>query len=95
MACHALQTLAMVYRPTAIERAFIIAASGNVRTVGELREALKAEGYPEEGHLRGPSISNQLAKLIHASTGKPMQDGAAGRASQAKTRAARRQRLSE
>lgn len=54
----------MTYRPTAVERAFILAASGHVSGVSEIRAALRAEGYPEEGQLHGGSIQKQLMKLI-------------------------------
>jgi hypothetical protein len=59
--CH---KLVMTDRPTKIERAFIIAASSTVSTMGELRAILRAEGYPEDGHLHGRVIMTQLSKLI-------------------------------
>ncbi|MCU1325936.1 MAG: hypothetical protein JWN34_1306 [Bryobacterales bacterium] len=57
----------MAYRPTVLERAFIIAASGLVSNIHEIRQALKTEGYSAEAHLAGPAISKQLGKLIRAS----------------------------
>ena len=35
----------MGYRPTTIERAFMLAASGRFQTVPEVKQALQAEGY--------------------------------------------------
>jgi hypothetical protein len=56
------------YRPTVIERAFILAASGRFYRTSDIREALKSEGYLDEGQLRGPSITQQIRKLILAAT---------------------------
>lgn len=53
-------------RPTRIERGFALAASGKIATLGDLRDALKAEGYVDDGRLNGRSISIQLIKLIKA-----------------------------
>jgi hypothetical protein len=58
------------YRPTIIERAFILAGSGRFNRTSDVRQALKAEGYLDEGQLRGPSIAQQIRKLIQATTGK-------------------------
>jgi hypothetical protein len=63
----------MDYRPTGVERAFILAASGRVRSVSEVRAALRSEGYPEDGQLSGTTISKQLAKLIAAAKPKAEQ----------------------
>lgn len=60
----------MDYLPTIIERAFILAASGRVHSVEEIKEALKAEGYVEAGQLRGPTMAKQLRKLIAAAKAK-------------------------
>ncbi len=54
----------MTYRPTAIERAFILAASGRVSTLKEVRETLRSEGYSDEGQLYGGTMQKQLMKLI-------------------------------
>jgi len=35
-----------------------------MKTVAEIRTALKMEGYPDDGSLRGPGLSRQLKKLI-------------------------------
>jgi hypothetical protein len=60
----------MEYRPTQIERAFILAASGRVDSVADIKRALKAEGYLDEGQLHGSTITKQLSKLIAAAKGK-------------------------
>jgi len=57
-------------RPTAIERAFMLAASGQVNSLDEIRDALKAEGFSVGGHLYGPTIKKQLAKMISAAKAK-------------------------
>jgi len=54
----------MTFRPTVIERAFRLAASGKVNSVAEIRMAVKLEGYVDEGHLHGPAIPKQLMKVI-------------------------------
>ena len=54
----------MTARPTVIERAFALAASGRMTSAKDLREALKGEGYSDDGQLSGPSIRAQLTKLI-------------------------------
>jgi hypothetical protein len=49
---------------TTLERAFELARSGEFATVDEIRARLKAERHDQvEGHLAGPSIKRQLAKL--------------------------------
>jgi hypothetical protein len=58
-------------RPTAIERAFTLAASGQVNNLHEIRDALKAEGFTVGGHLYGPTIQRQLGKMIAAAKAKP------------------------
>ena len=60
----------MTQRPTLLERAFSLAASGKVNSVPEIRMALKQEGYSDEGHLHGRTISKQLTKLIAESKEK-------------------------
>ncbi len=54
----------MTDRPTQIERAFTLAASGRVETLGELRLLLRAEGYTQDGQLTGRSLRDQLVKII-------------------------------
>jgi hypothetical protein len=60
-------------RPTVIERAFDLARSGRMASVGDIRNTLRAEGYREEGQLFGRSITQQLMRLIAAAKTK-MQD---------------------
>ena len=60
----------MTHRPTQIERAFILAASGRVACVKDIRYALKAEGYVDDGQVGGKSIIKQLAKVIAEAKGK-------------------------
>jgi hypothetical protein len=60
----------MGYRPTTIERAYMLAASGRFQTVLEVKQALQAEGYPEEGQLYGLTMTKQLSKLIAAAKAK-------------------------
>jgi hypothetical protein len=49
-----------------LERAFDLAASGKVKTLGEIRHALKVEGY-QDNQLSGPALSKQLRELIRRS----------------------------
>jgi hypothetical protein len=56
-------------RPTLIERAFVLANSGRIASMKELRKVLKAEGYPEEGHLYGRFIRGQPQKLMADASG--------------------------
>jgi len=60
----------MTYRPTRVERAFALAASGKIENLGGLRAALRAEGYIEDGRLYGRTITSQLSKLIAAAKAK-------------------------
>lgn len=53
-------------RPTVIERAFTLAENGASHSVGALKDQLKAEGYPDDGQLRGRAIVNQLRGIIAA-----------------------------
>jgi len=57
-------------QPTVIERAFALAASGQVNGLDEIRDVLKAEGFTVAGQLYGPTIAKQLAKLIAAAKTK-------------------------
>ncbi len=48
-----------------VERAFELARSGACRTVGDIRQQLKQEGYSGyEEHLAGVSIKKQLLALM-------------------------------
>ncbi len=50
-------------RPTALERAFEIAGSGECHSVQELRQQLKAEGHVDS-QITGPSLLRQLRQLM-------------------------------
>jgi hypothetical protein len=53
-----------MHAPTTLERAFTLARTGTFANVGDLRAALKREGFDQvEAHLAGPSISRQLRAL--------------------------------
>jgi hypothetical protein len=60
----------MEYRPTALERAFILAANGRWDTVAQIRKALRDEGYAEDGQI-SRTVAKQLMKLILASKSQP------------------------
>jgi hypothetical protein len=53
-------------RHTLLERAFILAKSGDCRTLTDVRSALKKEGY-RVCELEGPSLRRQLKTLCVAS----------------------------
>jgi len=50
-------------RMTALERAFQLARSGHVSSVGEIISALKRDGY-SDWRIEGPLLRRQLAGLI-------------------------------
>lgn len=58
-------------QPTAsstVERAFQLARSGACLSLGDIRKALRFEGYlGVDSHLGSPSLSKQLGALIKAS----------------------------
>ena len=56
----------MTSRPTALERAFALARTGEYPGVSELKTQLKAEGYATL-QLEGPSLLRQLRTLCAAS----------------------------
>lgn len=62
--------------PTALERAFQLAASGRHDSVESIRKALTDEGLPRD-QLTGPSLYRQLRELIRSSQGSrtPKSDG--------------------
>jgi hypothetical protein len=49
---------------TILERAFILAASGTVASLDDLRTQLKAEGFHGSSQLTGRSLNLQLSRLI-------------------------------
>jgi hypothetical protein len=58
-----------------IQRAFSLAASGSFQSVAEIEKALKREGFSQvSDHLSGPSLRNQLKKLLR----QPASPGEAG-----------------
>ena len=50
------------FRPTALERAFELARSGDFATVSDVTKQLKAEGFAT-AQITGPSLSKQLREL--------------------------------
>ncbi len=56
----------MTSRPTALERAFALARTGDYPGLSELRARLKAEGYAVL-QLEGPALLRQLRELCSAS----------------------------
>ena len=61
----------MTHAPTMLERAFALASSGTCATVADVREKLRAEGYPIR-QLVGPVLMRQLRDLCsNAATPDP------------------------
>lgn len=56
----------MTFRPTALERAFQLAQSGEHTGMAGIREALRAEGYSIH-QVTGGTLSRQLRALCLAS----------------------------
>ena len=58
--------------PTALERAFILARSGDCSSATDIREALRREGY-RSGEIEGPSLVRQLKALcVAAARNRPL-----------------------
>ena len=55
----------MTHRPTALERAFELAKSGECPGVSDVRERLRAEGFAQE-QVTGPVLMRQLRELCAA-----------------------------
>jgi len=55
----------MPHRPTALERAFDLARSGECATVQDVRQRLKADGY-SDAQVSGPMLTKQLRELCNA-----------------------------
>ena len=55
--------VARMNHPTALERAFQLASTGNFRTVEEVRRILSQEGY-SISQIDGPTLSKQLRDAI-------------------------------
>lgn len=52
------------HRPTTLERAYELAQGGSCRTVGEIKQALQAEGFERiQDSLYGPTLTSALRKL--------------------------------
>ena len=64
--------------PTAIERAFELARSGNYAGSGEIRRALKAEGYMLDQLNGSQSLVNQLRRLCTEARRASKRAGAVG-----------------
>ena len=63
---------------TILERAFILARSGEYSSVHEIRLRLKSEGFSNvEAHLSGRSISRQLRGLCQESRGARLDNSVA------------------
>jgi hypothetical protein len=59
-------------RPTTVERAFELARLGAYTTVPELTAILKREWHESvDAHLAGPSIREDLRRLLKASATRP------------------------
>jgi hypothetical protein len=56
----------MDHKVSALERAFQLAKSGRMRTVDEIRNELKREGYDHKAVEGGRSLTSQLRDLIKA-----------------------------
>ena len=55
----------MTEKPTALERAFILAKSGRMNAISDIRRQLLAERY-DAGQIQGPHLLKQLRGLIEA-----------------------------
>lgn len=54
----------MTFRPTLIERAYELAASGDCRTVADIKQQLQEEGFTGlQSSLYGPSLLADLRRL--------------------------------
>jgi hypothetical protein len=59
-------------KPTAMERAFLLAESGRINDLNDLRRQLGAERY-DVHQLEGPQLLKKLRALIRAArTGEPV-----------------------
>jgi hypothetical protein len=74
---------------SALERAFQLARSGQAASIDDIKKRLKREGYEEKAVDGGPSLAEQLRKLIRAaSVGKGAPIVAPSRSARRSTRAA-------
>ena len=51
------------HRMTVLQRAFQLARSGHILTMGEIRDAVRREGYSTD-QIEGPVLKRQLNELI-------------------------------
>ena len=51
------------HRMTVLQRAFQLARSGHILTMGEIRDAVRREGYSTD-QIQGPVLKRQLNELI-------------------------------
>jgi virulence-associated protein VapD len=64
----------MTFRLTTLERAYQLAESGSCRTVGDIKQALQAEGYERiQDSLYGATLSAALRKLCQANYVAPVE----------------------
>jgi hypothetical protein len=55
------------HRPTTLERAYQLAREGRCRTVGDIKQALAAEGYERiQDSLYGRTLTADLRRLCQA-----------------------------
>jgi hypothetical protein len=54
----------MEFRPTVIERAFALAATGQFNDIQSIRKALLAEGFSVNNQLMGRTLTDQLRKVM-------------------------------
>lgn len=64
----------MTQRPTVIERAFSLAATGGFETLKDIRMQLKSEGYWNDREIVGGTLVSQLSRLLSQSKFKKLQD---------------------
>jgi hypothetical protein len=65
----------MSIRPTTVERAYQLAASGECAGVGDVRSRLQAEGFSNiAGHLYGSTITSALRERCKTSFTPPPAD---------------------
>ena len=62
--------LAMTDRPTALERAFQLARSGDYANLSALKDQLRLEGHPTN-QIEGATLMKQLRDLLKASRDTP------------------------
>jgi virulence-associated protein VapD len=62
-------------RPTTLERAYELAREGRCRTVGDIKQALAAEGFERiQDSLYGPALGADLRRLCQQHYGMAKSD---------------------